>query len=85
MLVRFMVFGPPLSNFKILFVLIIFGHFRIVPVLLEVNFIREVFLSSFSFVQFFKLTLWSFFFFDICEEHVVVIGPEFLGLFEIKS
>jgi hypothetical protein len=79
-LVRFMFFWPSLSYLKVAAVLTFLGHFWVIPVLLSVYFVREVFLTCFSNKCLLELTLRTFFFFDISEFHHVILCPIFVTL-----
>ena len=78
--VRLVLLGPALNRLVVLLVVILLGEVVHVPVFLHVNLVGEVLLSLLFRVSHFKLVLGCVLLLDVCQQHVVVLGPELLTL-----
>lgn len=80
--VRFVFFRPSLCYFEIPTVLVILGHFCVIPVFLSVYFVREVFVTSLSRIRLLELILRTMVSCGISEQHQVILSPIFVTLFQ---
>lgn len=81
-LVRFVFFRPSLCYFEIPFVLVLLGHFCVIPVFLSVHFVREVFVTSLSRISLLELILRTVVSCGISEQHQIILSPIFVALFQ---
>lgn len=85
MLVRLVVLRPALRNLEVSFILVLFCHLGVVPVLLRVYLVREFLLACLCKVHLFELALRALLLSNICQSHHVILCPELLALLQLEA